>query len=78
VLAVVTLVRPVWALYASTLIAVWLKLVSLYISCDFVFIDEVIRKRGRFTVVVPSEGDRRVVNLCLTLITSKLVFTNPF
>jgi hypothetical protein len=71
-------VRAVWALYASTLIAVWLKLVSLYISCEFVVIGKVIRKRGRFTVVVPSEGDRRVVNLSLTLITSKLVFTNPF
>jgi hypothetical protein len=30
-----------------------------------------------FTVVVLSAGDRRVVNICLTLITSKPKFTHP-
>jgi hypothetical protein len=32
---------------------------------------------GMFTVVVPSTGDRQVVHICLTLITSKPRFTNP-
>jgi hypothetical protein len=30
-----------------------------------------------FTVVVPSAGDRRVVDICLMLIISKQKFTNP-
>jgi hypothetical protein len=39
---------------------------------------KVIRKRGIFTVAVPSAGDRRMVDICLMLITSKPRFTNPF
>jgi hypothetical protein len=34
-------------------------------------------KRGMFAVVVPSAGDRRMIDICLTLITSKPRFTNP-
>jgi hypothetical protein len=40
-------------------------------------LSKVIRKRGMFTVVLPSAGARRVVHICLTLITSELRFTNP-
>jgi hypothetical protein len=76
-LAVVTLRRPVCALYASTLIAVWQRLVSLNISWDSDGLGKVIRKRGRFTGDVSSVGDRRVANICLTLITSKPRSTNP-
>jgi hypothetical protein len=35
-----------------------------------------MRKRGMLTVVVPTAGDRRVVDICLTVITSKPRFTN--
>jgi hypothetical protein len=70
-------VRPVWALYASTLIAIWQRLVSLNISWDFDVLGKVIRKRGMFIMSVPSAGDRRVVDICLTLITSKPRFANP-
>jgi hypothetical protein len=70
-------VRPVWALYASTLIAIWQRLVSLNISQDFDILGKVIRKRGIFTLVVPSKCHRRVADICLTLITSKPRFTNP-
>jgi hypothetical protein len=38
----------------------------------------VIRKRGIFTVVVPSEGDRLVVDICLTLRAAKPRFTKPY
>jgi hypothetical protein len=44
-------------------------------SWDFVVLVKVIRKRGRFMIVDPSEGDRRVVVICLTLITSNPRFT---
>jgi hypothetical protein len=64
-------VRPVLALYASTLIAIWQRLVSFIISWDFVVLGKVMRKRGRFTVDVPSAGDQREVDICLTLITLK-------
>jgi hypothetical protein len=64
-------------LYASILIATWQRLVSLNISWDFDVLGKVKRKREVFTVVVPSAGDRRVVDICLTLLTSKEKFTNP-
>jgi hypothetical protein len=43
----------------------------------FLGLGKVIRKRGRFMVVDPSEGDRRVVVICLTLITSNPRLTSP-
>jgi hypothetical protein len=70
-------VRPVWALYTSTLIAIWQRLVSLNISWDFDVLGEVVRKRGIFTVVVPPAGDRRVIDIYLMLITSKARFIKP-
>jgi hypothetical protein len=70
-------VRPVWALYASTLIVISQRFFSLNISWDFDFLGKVIRKRGKFTVDIPSVGDRRVIDICLTLITSNPRFTNP-
>jgi hypothetical protein len=70
--------RPVWALYTSTLIAVWQRLVSLNISWDFDILGKVIRKRGMFIVVVLSAGDQWVVDICLRLITSKPAFINPY
>jgi hypothetical protein len=48
----------------------WQRLCSQKISWDFVVLGKVIRKRGRFMFVDPSEGDRRVDVICLTLITS--------
>jgi hypothetical protein len=69
--------RPVWDLYASLLIAILQRLLSLIISQDFDVLRKVIMKRGMFTVVVPSACDRRVAHICLTLITSKPRFTNP-
>jgi hypothetical protein len=68
-------VTPVWALYSSTLIAVWQRLVSLNISWDCDFLYKVIRKREIFAVVVPVASDTRVAGICLTLITSKPSFT---
>jgi hypothetical protein len=49
-------------------------------ACQFEYIlglCKVMRNRGRFTVDVPSAGDRRVADICLTLITSKPRSTNP-
>jgi hypothetical protein len=46
-------------------------------SWDVGALGEVIRKRGMFTVVVPSAGDQRLVDICLTPITSRPTFTNP-
>jgi hypothetical protein len=43
------------------------RLVSLNISWDSDVRGKVIRKRGMFTVVVPSAGDRRVADICFTL-----------
>jgi hypothetical protein len=36
-----------------------------------------MRKRGRFTVDVPSAGDQQVADICLVLITSKPRSTSP-
>jgi hypothetical protein len=49
----------------------------LIISWDFDVLGKVIRKKGVFTVLISSASDRRVVDICLMLITSKLMFTNP-
>jgi hypothetical protein len=46
-------------------------------SWDFDIVGKVIRKREMFTIVVPSAGDLRVVDIFLTLITSKPRFNNP-
>jgi hypothetical protein len=66
-----------WALYASTLIAAMQRFVSWNNSWDFHVLGKGIRKRGIFTVVVLSAGDRHVVDICLPLITSKPRFTHP-
>jgi hypothetical protein len=47
-------------LYASALIAIWQRILSLNISWDFDLLGKVLRKRGMFIVVVPSACDRRV------------------
>jgi hypothetical protein len=84
-------VRPdgVELLAVVTLRETSLGLVSLFPDCnivtarqceylmDFDALGKVIRNRGIFTVVVPSAGGRRVVDICLTLIISKPRFTNP-
>jgi hypothetical protein len=70
-------VRPVWALYASTLIAIWQRLFSFNITWDFVVLGKVVRKRGLFTMVVSSAGERQVADICLRLKTSNSRFTNP-
>jgi hypothetical protein len=49
----------------------------LDISCVSDFLGRAIRKNGTFTVVVLSAGDGRVVDIYLTLITSKPRFINP-
>jgi hypothetical protein len=46
-------------------------------SWDFAVLGKVIRNKGRLTVDVPSGGVRRVVVICLTLMTSKPRITNP-
>jgi hypothetical protein len=48
----------------------WQRLERRKISWNFVVLGKVIRKRGRFMAVDQSEGDRRVVVIYLTLITS--------
>jgi hypothetical protein len=47
----------------------WQRLVSKEISWNFVVLGKVIRKKARFMAVDPSEGDRRVAVILLTLIT---------
>jgi hypothetical protein len=46
-------------------------------SWDFDGLGKVLRKKGTFAVVVVSANDQRVVDICLTLITSKPRFINP-
>jgi hypothetical protein len=70
-------VRPVWALYASALIIVWQRHVSLSISWDFDVLGKVIKKRRMFTSSVSPTGGLQVVHICLTLIISKPRFANP-
>jgi hypothetical protein len=48
----------------------WQRLGTWKISWNFAVLGKVIRKSGWFRVYDPSEGDRRVVVICLTLITS--------
>jgi hypothetical protein len=56
---------------------IWQKYWSLKISWDFAVLGRVIRNKARFLVAVPSEGDRRNVVICLTLITSNPRVTSP-
>jgi hypothetical protein len=65
-------------LHASALIAIWQRLVSFNISCDFDVLGTVMWKAGRFTVDIPSAGDRRVADICLALKKSKPRPTNKF
>jgi hypothetical protein len=53
------------------------RLYSRKIFWNFVVLGKVIRKRGKFMVVDPSEGDRRVAVICLTLIISNTRLTSP-
>jgi hypothetical protein len=46
-------------------------------SWDLDILGEVIMRRGMFTLVVPTAGDQRVVDICLTPIISRPAFTNP-
>jgi hypothetical protein len=69
-------VRPVWALYASTLISTWQRLVSFNISWDSDVLGKVISKSGVFTAVVPSESDGQVADICLTLCNRSLQFAD--
>jgi hypothetical protein len=55
----------------------WQRLCSRKISWDFVVLGKVIRKSWRFMVVDPTEGDRRVAVICMTLITSNPRLTSP-
>jgi hypothetical protein len=54
-------VRALWDLYASILIAMWQRLGRWKISWDFAVLGKVTRKRGRFIILDSSGGDRRVV-----------------
>jgi hypothetical protein len=53
------------------MIALWQRLFSRKISWDFTVLGKVIRKRLRFRVVDPSEGDGRLAVICLMLIMTK-------
>jgi hypothetical protein len=55
----------------------WQLLVSRKISLDFAILGKVIRKRERFMIFDPSEGDQRVAIICLILITSNPRLTSP-
>jgi hypothetical protein len=77
-LAVVTLRETILGFVSPYLSAIWQRLVSLNTSLDFDVLGKVIRKNERFIMDVPSAGDRRVLDICLTLIKSKQRFTNPF
>jgi hypothetical protein len=54
----------------------WQSLESLKISGDFAVLGRVTRNRGRFTGLDPS-GDRRLDDICLTLMTSNPRSTSP-
>jgi hypothetical protein len=49
----------------------WQRTVKGKITWDFAVLGKVMRNRGRFLDRVPSDGDRRVVDICLTLMMSK-------
>jgi hypothetical protein len=55
----------------------WQRLGRLKMSCDFAVLGKVIRNKGRFLVVDSSEGDLRVVVICLTLTMSNRRFSSP-
>jgi hypothetical protein len=57
--------------------AMWQRLGSRKISCDFPDLGRVRRKRGMFVDRGSSGDDRRVVVICLTLMTSKPRLTSP-
>jgi hypothetical protein len=65
-LAVVTLRKTTQALYVSTRMEMWQRLCSWKISWDFAVRGRVIRLRRRCLVLLSSEGDPRVVVICLT------------
>jgi hypothetical protein len=69
-------VRDFWVLYSSILIAMWQRLGRWNISWDFAVLGKVTRKSGREMTLDSSEGDRRMVVICLTLTTSKPRLTN--
>jgi hypothetical protein len=48
--------RPVWTLYASTVIVKWQRFVSLNILWNFDILGKV-RKRGMFAAVLPLADD---------------------
>jgi ribosomal protein L36 len=49
----------------------WQRPFKRKISWDLEVLGRVIRNKGRLMVLGPSEFDRRVMVICLTLITSK-------
>jgi hypothetical protein len=55
----------------------WQRLGRRKISWDFGVLGKVTRKSGRVKTLVSSGGDRRVVVICVTLITSKPRLTSP-
>jgi hypothetical protein len=55
----------------------WQKLGRLKISCDFAILGKVIRNKVRFLVVASSEGNLRVVVICLTLNNVKPQVSSP-
>jgi hypothetical protein len=55
----------------------WQRLCSRKLFWDFVVLGKVIKNMERFMDVDPSEGDRRVAVICLTLITSNPRLTSP-
>jgi hypothetical protein len=57
-------------IYASTLMEMWHRLKSLKMFCNFSDLGKVTRNKVKVIEVVPS-GDRRAVDICLTLIKSK-------
>jgi hypothetical protein len=55
----------------------WQRLGRRKISWDFLVLGKVLRKSGRVITLDSSGGDRPLVVICLTLITSKPRLTNP-
>jgi hypothetical protein len=55
----------------------WQRFVSRKVSWDFAVLDKAMRNKGRFGVDVSSGGVRRVVIICLTLMTSNPRLTYP-
>jgi hypothetical protein len=55
----------------------WQRLDNLKIAWDFADLGSVMRKNGTVFVDASSVGDRRIVVICLTLMTLKPRFTSP-